>query len=470
MFVQGAPSMPLGLNLGNLLGSVTGAVDDLLGDGLGDLVGDLAPGDLLDDLGGTLNDLLGGGSPTGLLEDLLDNGLVDLAMLQEVLGSATGGDLDLSVLDELLGSTDSGDLGDVLDNVFDTPLLGILGTVVNADEVEALTGAELDQTVRYVTSLLGTILSTTGDPVEVEATLNALLVGDNSLEGDATANVIEGREGNDTIAGYDGHDYLTGGVGFDQLNGGAGNDTLSGGDDDDRLLGGDDNDRLLGDAGADTLNGGAGNDRLDGGLDADVMIGGDGNDTFVVNNKADVVTEGADGGTDLIRTSRDYTLSANVENMQLVGEADLKGTGNGLANRIDGNDGDNVISGLGGNDTLFGGGGVDTLTGGNGNDVFRYTAAAESGLGAGQRDIVSDFGAGDKISVLALDGNLARDGNQGFRFVGEGSFHGAGIGEVGYSFSGANTLVNVDTDGDGVVNFRIELTGHHDLTAADFIL
>lgn len=462
--------MPLGLNLGNLLGSITGAVDDLLGGGVGNIVDGLAPGDLIDDLGGTLNDLLGGGAPTGLLQDLLDNNLLDLSMLQEVLGSTTGGALDLGTLDDLLGSANIGDLGRTLNDVFDSPLLGILGTVVNSNEVRDLTAGQLDQTVRYVTSLVGTILATTGDPLEVDKTLDSLLLGDNDLSGDDKDNVIDGREGNDTIAGLGGNDNLSGGTGDDSLNGGGGNDTINGGDDNDKLLGSDGNDRLYGDAGVDTLNGGEGNDRLDGGLGADVMIGGIGNDLFVVNNKGDVVMEDAGGGVDLVRTSRDYTLSANVENMQLLGDANLKGTGNVLANRIDGNGGDNVIDGAGGNDVLFGGKGVDVLTGGSGNDIFRWTSADESGMNAGQRDIVTDFGSGDRISVLAFDGNLARDGNQGFRFVGDGNFNGKGFGEVGYTISGGNTLVNVDTDGDGTANFRIELTGVHNLTASDFIL
>lgn len=460
------------LNLDNLLGSVTGVIDDLLGDGVGDIVGDLLPGDLLDDLGGTLDDLLGGGSPTGLLEDLLENDLLDLAMLQDILGSVTGDGLDLGVLDGLLDTADLGDLTGTLDDVFDSPLLGILGTVVNSDEVEALSPADLDKVIRFVTSLVGSVAGAAGDTADVESLVNTLLLGDNNLQGDSTANDIDGAEGNDTVDGNDGNDFLLGGDGDDSVNGGNGNDTVNGGDDDDRVFGGAGNDRVLGDDGEDALFGGAGNDRLEGGRGSDRMEGGADNDVYVVNNRGDVVVETSSGGdNDLVRTARDYTLTANVERLSLVGHEDIDGTGNSTANRIDGNDGDNAIDGAGGADTIIGGGGVDRLTGSGGADVFRFDSATESGLGVGRRDVITDFGdGGDKISLRAIDGNLSVDGNQGFKFVGEGDFVASGKGQVGFQVGSGVTLVNFDVDGDGGVDFRVELTGEHSLTASDFLL
>ena len=57
--------------------------------------------------------------------------------------------------------------------------------------------------------------------------------------------------------------------------------------------------------------------------------------------------------------SLNYTLGANVENLELTGSA-LNGTGNAFANVITGNSGNNRLSGLAGNDQLDGDDGNDT--------------------------------------------------------------------------------------------------------------
>jgi hypothetical protein len=89
------------------------------------------------------------------------------------------------------------------------------------------------------------------------------------------------------------------------------------------------------------------------------LTGGAGNNDFVIEDPSARVVEGAAGGTDLVRSSVDHALDANVENLELQGNAALDGFGNGLANRITGNAGDNMLSGGGGNDTLDGGAGFD---------------------------------------------------------------------------------------------------------------
>ncbi|MCA0433612.1 MAG: M10 family metallopeptidase C-terminal domain-containing protein [Proteobacteria bacterium] len=138
-------------------------------------------------------------------------------------------------------------------------------------------------------------------------------------------------------------------------------------------------DKVYGLGGNDKLYGYGGNDLLDGGAGNDTMYGGTGNDTYIVNSSRDVVVEGANAGTDTVRTSlAAYTLGANVENLVFTGSSAFRGTGNGLANTIKG--GANA-------DTLNGLGGADVLWGGAGKDSFNFTTA----LSDSNVDRIMDF-------------------------------------------------------------------------------
>ena len=142
---------------------------------------------------------------------------------------------------------------------------------------------------------------------------------------------------------------------------------------------------LSGAGGNDTLIGGGGGDTLSGGTGDDVMTGGDGSDIYYVDTVGDVVTETnantATGGADRVLSSINYTLGANVEYLFLTGAAAINGTGNELANIIEGNNADNVIDG---------GLGADTLRGLLGNDTYV--------LGADTTDTIIDTGGIDTIT------------------------------------------------------------------------
>jgi len=239
--------------------------------------------------------------------------------------------------------------------------------------------------------------------------------GTDVLRGGSGNDSLDGGTGNDTLHGDNGNDTLLGTSGFDTLNGGAGTDLLDGGDSTDTLNGGDGSDTLIGGNGADTLNGGpgsdellggtandilsggAGNDKLDGGTGNDVMTGGGDNDRYFVDSAGDQVVESLNAGIDKLISSISLPfLPANVENVSLIGSADLNAEGNLLDNDMVGNTGDNMLNGRKGNDTIHLGQGNDTGTGGEGSDSFVLDAA----IGATEADAITDFAAGTDTLVL----------------------------------------------------------------------
>src|SRR6185436_15598394 len=103
---------------------------------------------------------------------------------------------------------------------------------------------------------------------------------------------------------------------------------------------------------------------------ANILTGYAGNDTYYSSGDADTIVENPDEGTDILMASGNHTLDANVENLTLVGWANINGTGNTGNNILLGNLGENILNGGNGNDTLDGGIGLDTLIGGLGDDTY----------------------------------------------------------------------------------------------------
>lgn len=126
---------------------------------------------------------------------------------------------------------------------------------------------------------------------------------------------------------------------------------------DDEIVTGSGNDQLNGDEGNDFLFSGAGKDTLTGGVGADYLAGGVGDDVYFVDED-DTVVEEFNQGVDLVKSSADYYLSDDLENLELTGLA-LIGVGNSLNNKITGNNEANLLSGMDGKDTLIGGAGDD---------------------------------------------------------------------------------------------------------------
>jgi Ca2+-binding RTX toxin-like protein len=193
-----------------------------------------------------------------------------------------------------------------------------------------------------------------------------------------------------TIYGGSGNDTVVLGAGNDTADGGGGDDTLSGGDGADMLYGGSGNDTLYGEAGADTLVGGSG---------VDILTGGAGDDSYEVTEAGDQVVESLNQGTDTVYSYVNYALTANVENLYLMGSASV-GTGNGLANTLVGN---------GANNVLIGGAGNDVMSGGVGDDTYEVTEAGDqvielAGQGADTVFSYVSYALGDNVEALRLVG------------------------------------------------------------------
>jgi Ca2+-binding RTX toxin-like protein len=139
------------------------------------------------------------------------------------------------------------------------------------------------------------------------------------------------------------------------------------------------------------------------------MAGGLGNDTYIVDDAGDVVTEALNAGTDLVQTGLSYTLGDNVERLRLVGTGNVNATGNGLENRLFGNDGNNRLDGLGGADIMAGGLGNDTYVVDHAGDSI--TEAASAGTDLVESSIT--WTLGNNLERLRLTGtaNSSATGN-----------------------------------------------------------
>jgi hypothetical protein len=253
----------------------------------------------------------------------------------------------------------------------------------------------------------------------------------NILTGNALVNVLKSAGGNDSLDGKEGADSMDGGDGNDtyfvdnasdiiveKANSGLGgvdtvhssvSYTLSDQVENLFLTGAAANG--FGNSSNNTLTGNDLNNLLDGMLGNDRLEGRGGDDIYGVNTTSDVVIEAVNAGTDQIRSTVSYTLSANVENLTLQGTSAINGTGNDLGNRLVGNSAANILKGGIGADVLDGSAGKDTLTGGTEFDTFVFKKGEISG------DIITDFigngaNAGDRLIFQGFtSGSLKNSGD-----------------------------------------------------------
>jgi Ca2+-binding RTX toxin-like protein len=242
-------------------------------------------------------------------------------------------------------------------------------------------------------------------------------------------------------------------------------------------------DTIFGTAAADIINGGAGIDVVDGSGGADVfgvaateaefdsINGGSGSDAVNVTGAAALVLSGFNAASQSIEVwqgnGQGLLGNGNANALNLAGLTAISG----LA-FIDGGAGNDAITGSQFADLVRGGLGTDTMTGGLEGDRFEFTSAIEIGKKPGLRDIITDFARGeDLIDLSAIDANGLKKGNTAFKFLKkEGAKFTDKAGQLAWDQKKAVTIVQGDIDGNGKVDFRLELTGVVDLAKGDFVL
>jgi Ca2+-binding RTX toxin-like protein len=204
-----------------------------------------------------------------------------------------------------------------------------------------------------------------------------------------------------------------------------------------------------------------GNNVIDGGAGADVMIGYGGNDFYFVDNGADNVIEEAGGGTDTVGATANYTLNANVENLQA---AVIGGT---AALNLTGNDLNNFIWGTQGNNILAGGGGIDRLYGYAGADQFLFNTAAS----ASNFDFLGDFQAGtDKIVLDNSVFTALSDGALSSSAFVTGTAAADADDRIIFDSASGSVYYDADGNGSGAALLVAYVPVGQALTAADFLV
>ena len=295
----------------------------------------------------------------------------------------------------------------------------------------------------------------TPDAVNTVVTWTATIFGSELNDTISTSGI------NDMIISGAGNDTITDIGGNHRINAGAGNDTITANGGNQIICAGEGNNTVTATGGSHRITSGAGDDTITAIGGNHTISAGDGNNTITATGGSHVITSGsgndtitATGGSSLIYGGAgNDTITANGGNEVVFG-----GAGN-----------DTITTGAG-NDRITGGAGADIMTGGAGADVFIFTEIGDLEIGAGFRDIITDFLSGtDRLDFSGIDANTNVDGHQAFTMIGINAFSKV-AGQLRYDVIGADTIMQGDVNGDGIVDFELQLTGAHTFVPADLIL
>ncbi len=376
--------------------------------------------------GGAGNDTLAGGAGADSLDggagtDMADYSASGAAVTVNLAaGTGLGGDAQGDTLTSIEQVTGSGYSDSLTGTSGNDSLYGGAGndTLVGGAGADSLDGGSGTDMADYsasgaaVTVNLATGTGAGGDAQGDTLTSIEQVTGSNyndSLTGDAGANLLIGGLGNDTLTGGAGADSLYGGTGMDYADYSASSagvsvnlsdGTASGGDAQgdvlsgiDGLIGSASNDTLIGFDGQGTtpgdlytnvIYGGAGNDYIDGRGGDDSLYGGSGNDTIIGGSGADLIDGGS--GTDMadysgsgagvtVNLATGTGLGGDAQGDTLTGIEQVRGSA--YNDSLTGTAGNDSLYGGAGNDTLAGGAGADSLDGGSGQNMADYSASAQ---------------------------------------------------------------------------------------------
>ena len=361
--------------------------------------------------GGTGSDTIFGGGGSDTLDggqdsevDILAGGLGDDSYIyrdtldQIVENSGEGSDTILTTLNvasladfgvanvENLTFTGTGSAtlsGNALANVLTG---GKLADTLFGSEGDTLIGWQGDD-VYYVNSLTTRILELDG-ALDGNDTISTALASYSMAAARNVEVLVYTGSSNSALAGNSGNNSIFGALApKNTIDGGVGDDYLFGGDTTDSLYGGEGNDTLAVARWADNPTGALGT-ALRSNRGNDTLNGGAGDDWYVVDSQTAFNYQDT-LGSNTIASTVDFSLkynaniSANIQNLYLIGETNLRGTGSDIANSITGNDGGNTIAAGSGNDTVYGGLGADLISGEAGDDTL-------IGGGQPQTDLAAD--------------------------------------------------------------------------------
>lgn len=424
----------------NLVGS--GFNDTLIGDANANTINGGAGDDILEGLGGADSLIGGAGNNTasyanadvGLTASLTNAGINTghatgdtYTQIQNLAGSAFNDTLIGDAAVNILSGANGDDILEGMGGADD--LRGDLGI-----DTASYANASTFVAASLTTGLAG--FTSAGDASG--DTFNSIenLTGSNyndTLVGDAEANVINGSGGDDVLEGMGNADTLIGGAGNNTasyehtavgLTASLDNAGINTGDalgdvytQIQNLTGSNYNDTLVGDGNNNALNGGGGDDLLEGLAGADALNGSSGVDTAAYSRASLGVV--ASLTTALVTTTNDANGDTynSIENL----------TGSNYADTLIGDGASNTLNGSGGDDVLEGMGGADVLLGGTGNNTASYEHAA-GGLTVSLANAILNTGeaAGDTYSNIQnitgsrFSDNLTGDGSSNILTGGDG--------------------------------------------------
>ena len=209
--------------------------------------------------------------------------------------------------------------------------------------------------------------------------------------------------------------------------------------------------------GDDTMSGGGAHDFRVGGAGKDTVRGDGGDDRIVAEASHGKDTHYGDDGSDTL----DMTAITSKITIDLGSAATGKSS---ASSSQSGSDTlwtiENVLTGSG-NDTITASKLVNLMDGGGGNDTFRFLSADHA-----NGDTIKGFEPGDKIDLSGIDTNGATKGDGRFVLKAAGA---PAVGELTVSYDADHDQTVIEGNApDGI--FRINVDGHHNLTASDFTL